>query len=287
MRQVAPVTESADLVVVHGDTNTTLAGALLANKQSRRLAHVEAGVRSYDRSMPEEVNRTLADHLSDLLFVPTQRDRQNLERENVTKGVHVVGNTVIDALIRHLPLAEKRSDALARFSLKPHDYLLLTFHRAQNVDGKVAIERALGAFEAVAKSIGFPILFPLHPRTREALKRHGLEGRAQAIEGLHIVDPVGYLDALVLEKNAALVLTDSGGLQEESCFLRVPCVTLRENTELPETIESGASVLAGTDPERVVAAVRRQLESKRDWPNPYGAGTTARLIATIVNQALG
>src|SRR5207245_7389974 len=132
-----------------------------------------AGVRSYDRSMPEEVNRTLADHLSDLLFVPTQRDRQNLERENVTKGVHVVGNTVIDALIRHLPLAEKRSDVLARFSLKPHDYLLLTFHRAQNVDGKIALERALGAFEAVATSIELPILFPLHPRTRDALKRHG------------------------------------------------------------------------------------------------------------------
>ena len=287
MRQVAGVTENADLVVVHGDTNTTVAGALLANKQGRRLAHVEAGIRSFDKSMPEEVNRIVADQLSDLLFAPTETSRENLRRENVTRGVHVVGNSVIDALIRHLPLAEKASDVLDRFDLDRGGYILLTFHRAENVDRPEALARALDGFAAATKAAGRPILFPMHPRTREALRRHGLEARARGTEGLRIVEPLGYLDTLVLEKYAALVMTDSGGLQEESCFLRVPCVTLRENTERPETLEIGSNVLAGTDPERVGAAVRRQLAARRDWPNPFGDGTTAKQIAAIVGASLG
>src|SRR5437867_1422382 len=151
MRQVAGVTEGANLVVVHGDTNTTVAGALLANKQGRRLAHVEAGIRSFDRTMPEEVNRIVADQLSDELFAPTETSRENLRKENVSRGVHVVGNSVIDALIRHLPLAEKRSDALDRLDLDPGGYLLLTFHRAENVDHAEPLARALDAFERVAK----------------------------------------------------------------------------------------------------------------------------------------
>jgi len=287
MRQIAGVTESADLVVVHGDTNTTVAGALLANKQSRRLAHVEAGIRSFDRTMPEEVNRIVADQLSDLLFSPTETSRENLRRENVTRGVHVVGNSVIDALMRHLPLAEKRSDALDRLDLDPGDYLLLTFHRAENVDRPETLSRALDAFEAVAKETGRTILFPMHPRTREALKRQALDARARSIAGLRIVEPVGYLDMLVLLKNAALVMTDSGGLQEEGCFLHVPCVTLRENTERPETLDIGSNVLAGTDPKRIVAAVKRMVDAKREWPNPYGDGTTAKKVARIVDASLG
>ncbi len=196
MRQVAGVTKDADLVIVHGDTNTTVAGALLANKQGRRLAHVEAGIRSFDKTMPEEIN------------------------------------------------------------------------------------------EAVAHESGLPILFPIHPRTAKRLREFGLENRADAVATLRRVEPTGYLDMLVLEKNAALVMTDSGGLQEESCFFRVPCVTLRENTERPETLAIRANVLAGTEPSRVAAAVRSQLASPRDWPNPYGDGTTARQIAAVVNAAL-
>jgi len=287
MRQVAEAFSGADLVLVHGDTNTTAAGALLANKLGLRLGHVEAGIRSFDKTMPEEVNRILADQLSDLLFAPTEISCENLRRENVASGVHVVGNSVIDALVANIAIAERRSDILGRLGLTPKEYLLLTFHRAENVDGKEALARALDAFDEVCRATGLPILFPIHPRTTKQLRRHGLEKRAAAIADLRRIEPTGYLDMLVLEKNAALVMTDSGGLQEESCFFRVPCVTLRENTERPETLEIGANALAGTDPRRVVAAVRRQMEASRDWPNPYGDGTTSKKIASIVDEFLG
>ena len=287
MRQIADVTEDADLVIVHGDTNTTVAGALLASKQGRRLAHVEAGIRSFDRTMPEEINRIVADQLSQMLFAPTPVSRENLRRENVTQGVHVVGNSVVDALIQNLPAAERASKVLANLGLTARGYLLLTFHRAENVDAKDRLARALDAFEAAIGESGMPLLFPIHPRTTKRLKEFGLEKRAAAIKGLRRIEPTGYLDMLVLEKNAALVMTDSGGLQEESCFFQVPCVTLRENTERPETLESGANVLAGTDPARVRAAVRRQRDAPRGWPNPYGDGTASRKIATLVDEQLG
>jgi UDP-N-acetylglucosamine 2-epimerase (non-hydrolysing) len=287
MRQVAGTAKEADLVVVHGDTNTTVAGALLANKLGRRLAHIEAGIRSFDKSMPEEVNRIIADQLSDLLFAPTETSRVNLQRENVTRGVHVVGNSVIDALVQNLPLAERRSSILKRLDLAKDGYVLLTFHRAENVDRAEKLAQALDAFEAVSKKTGLPILFPIHPRTTKMLRTLGLEKRAAAIPSLRRIDPTGYLDMLVLEKNAALVMTDSGGLQEESCFLHIPCVTLRENTERPETLKIGANVLAGTDPSRVVAAAETQLARQREWPNPYGEGTTGVRIAGAIAASLG
>src|SRR6058998_2308134 len=282
MRQVATVAKSADLVIIHGDTNTTVAGALLASKLDRPLAHVEAGIRSFDKSMPEEVNRIIADQLSNLLFAPTP-----VSRENVTEGVHVVGNSVIDALLQNLPIAEKRSDVLSRLGLTPHGYMVLTFHRSENVDSKERLSRALVAFERAADEAEMPILFPIHPRTAKRLQEFGLEKRADEQASLRRIEPTGYLDMLILEKNAALVMTDSGGLQEESCFFCVPCVTLRENTERPETLEIGSNVLAGTDPERVRDAVRRQLDTKRDWPNPYGDGTTGKQIAQRVAAHLG
>jgi UDP-N-acetylglucosamine 2-epimerase (non-hydrolysing) len=286
MRQVAGVTEEADLVIVHGDTNTTVAGALLAKKQGRALAHVEAGIRSFDKTMPEEMNRIVADHLADLLFAPTPTSALNLRQENVTRGVHTVGNSVIDALIQNLPDAEAKSDILSRVGLASRGYLLLTFHRAENVDSTDSLARALDAFEAAADEAGLPIVFPIHPRTTKRLREFGLETRAKGLSALHRIEPTGYLDMLVLEKEAAVVLTDSGGLQEESCFFHVPCVTLRESTERPETLAIGSNVLAGTDPKRVRAAVRRQLDAKRDWPNPYGDGTTARQVAEIVATSL-
>jgi len=287
MRQVATVAKEADLVIIHGDTNTTVAGALLARKLDRPLAHVEAGIRSFDKTMPEEVNRIIADQLSNLLFAPTATSRENLRRENVTEGVHVVGNSVIDALLQNLAIAEKRSDVLSRLGLTPGGYLLLTFHRSENVDSKERLARALAAFERAAHEAGLPILFPIHPRTARRLREFGLEARVAAQPTLRRIEPTGYLDMLVLEKNAALVMTDSGGLQEESCFFRVPCVTLRGNTERPETLEIGSNVLAGTDPERVRDAVRRQLDADRKWPNPYGDGTTGLQIAERVAAYLG
>jgi len=286
MRQIANVARDADLVIVHGDTNTTLAGALLANKLGRRLAHVEAGIRSFDKTMPEEVNRIVADQLSDLKFAPTEIARDNLAKENVHEGVHVVGNSVIDALLQNLPVAEAKSEILARLGLEKDRYILLTFHRAENVDRRERLVQALKAFEVAAREADRPIIFPVHPRTAKLLKETGLEERAAAIASLKKIEPLGYLEMLALEKNAALVMTDSGGLQEESCFLHVPCVTLRENTERPETLVIGANVLAGTEPSRVRAAVRRQLEVPRNWPNPYGDGTTGRRIASIVDAHL-
>ncbi len=287
MRQIADVTADADLVMVHGDTNTTVAGAMLACKQGRRLGHVEAGIRSFDKTMPEEVNRIIADQLSQFLFAPTPVSRENLRRENVTEGVHVVGNSVVDALVQNIAAAERRSRILADLGLQRRGYMVLTFHRAENVDTKARLARALDAFEAAIEEASLPILFPIHPRTTKRLREFGLEKRAAAIRDLRRIEPTGYLDMLVLEKNAALVLTDSGGLQEESCFFEVPCVTLRENTERPETLKIGSNVLAGTDPRRVRAAVRRQLGGKRSWANPYGDGTTARKIADIVAGHLG
>ncbi|HII40164.1 MAG TPA: UDP-N-acetylglucosamine 2-epimerase (non-hydrolyzing) [Thermoplasmata archaeon] len=286
MRQIASVAQDADLVVVHGDTNTTVAGALLANKLGRPLAHVEAGIRSFDRSMPEEINRIVADQLSNLLFAPTETSRGNLRKENLTQGIQVVGNSVIDALIENTRIARKRSTLLRRLGLKKRGYLLLTFHRAENVDDPERLSRALDAFEGASKEAGLPIIFPVHPRTAKMLKAHGLERRAAAIQTLRRMEPTGYLDLLALEESAALVMTDSGGLQEESCFFRVPCVTLRENTERPETLSLGANVLAGTDPSRVLEAVRRQMDVPRDWPNPFGDGTTGLRIAGVVDGFL-
>ncbi len=287
MRQIASVAQDADLVVVHGDTNTTVAGALLANKLSRPLAHVEAGIRSFDRSMPEEINRIVADQLSNLLFAPTETSRANLRAESVSQGVHVVGNSVVDALLENIQVAERRSSVLDRLDLTKGGYLVLTFHRAENVDQKERLARALDAFEAAARESGLPIVFPIHPRTSRRLRAFGLEDRAAGITPLRRIDPTGYLDMLLLEKNAALVLTDSGGLQEESCFFRVPCVTLRENTERPETLAIHANVLAGTDPSRVRSAVRDQLAVPRNWANPYGDGTTSARIASVVDGFLG
>ena len=287
IRQVAEVARDADLVIVHGDTNTTLAGALLASKLGRSLAHVEAGIRSFDRSMPEEINRILADQLSDLKFAPTVTARENLERENVREGIHVVGNSVIDALTQNIATAEKRSTVLEALGLTRGKYILLTFHRSENVDREASLAQAVEAFARVTKATGLEIVFPVHPRTAKQLKAFGLASRAAGIRGLRQIEPTGYLDLLVLEKNAALVMTDSGGLQEESCFFQVPCVTLRESTERPETLEIGHNVLAGTDPDRIEAAVRKQLVATRGWPNPYGDGTTGTRIAELVDGFLG
>ena len=287
IREVAPVTSAADLVIVHGDTNTTLAGAVLANKQAKALAHVEAGIRSFDRTMPEEINRTVTDHLADHLFAPTETARANLRRENVTRGVHVVGNSVIDALTQNIRTAEARSTILRDLGLSKGQYVLLTFHRKENVDRPGPLAAALDGFERVARGTGLEIVFPVHPRTAKMLEALGLQARVASVRGLRQIEPLGYLDLLVLEKNAALVMTDSGGLQEEACFFRVPCVTLRESTERPETLEIGANALAGTDPSRIEAAARRQLDAPREWPNPYGDGTTSKQIAARVDAVLG
>ena len=284
--QAASVASKADLVVVHGDTNTTLAGALLGNKLGKPVAHVEAGIRSFDRTMPEEVNRIITDQVSRVLLTPTETARRNLENEDVRLGVHVVGNSIIDAIMQNSDIAAKSSKIIKRLKLGGSRFAVLTLHRAENVDAPDRLKRVLQAMEAVASRHALTVVFPIHPRTEKAAKQFGLSSLLK-VPGLKVIPPTGYLDMLELERNASLVFTDSGGLQEEACFFHVPSVTLRENTERPETLDIGANVLAGTDPRRILEAADKQKDARREWPNPFGDGTTGRQIAQIVAKFFG
>jgi UDP-N-acetylglucosamine 2-epimerase len=267
--------ERPDWALIYGDTNSTLAGALAAVKLGICLGHVEAGLRSGDRRLPEEVNRIVADHCSDLLFCPTVTAVDNLRREGITEGVHPVGDVMCDSLLQNLPVAEAKSDVLARLGVSPGGYYLATIHRAANTDDPARLASIL---EGLRRLDG-PVVFPVHPRTRKAAESASLT----IGDGLMAVDPVGYADMLVLEKNARCVLTDSGGVQKEAYLLAVPCVTLREETEWPETLESGWNVLAGTDPERIVIAARRPAP-KGEPARCFGDGHAAERIVKALED---
>ncbi len=271
--------EAPDIVLVEGDTNTVLAGALAASKMHIPVGHVEAGLRSYDRRMPEEINRVLTDHISDYLFAPTEISKENLVREGLLNGVHVVGNTIVDATYQNLEIANERSKVLKQLNLKNKDYFLITMHRAENVDDKEILNKILIAFNRLSDVYAIPLIFPIHPRTRKMLDHFGLESMLDCIE---IIEPVGYLDFLILEKNAKLILTDSGGVQEEACILSVPCVTLRDNTERPETVNVGKNVLAGSDSDRVMRCVDDMIGSKLSDENPFGDGRSGARIMGII-----
>jgi len=271
-----------DLVLVVGDVNSTVSCALVAAKMGVRVAHVEAGLRSFERTMPEEINRVLTDTLSDLLFVSEQSGLINLAREGLDhEGVHFVGNVMIDSLLSNLPKADQ-SDVIDRFGLTEKSYAVLTMHRPANVDDPVALERLLGVIERVAARL--PIVFPAHPRTLERLEQFGLGGRLEAAKAITVLPPMGYLDFLKLVKHSRVILTDSGGIQEETTVLRVPCVTLRESTERPSTCMVGTNHLAGTDPARIWAKFEAALASD---PSSFGIpalwdGHAAERIAAIV-----
>ena len=271
--------EKPDLVIVHGDTNSTLAGALAASKLRIPLAHVEAGLRSYDRDMPEEINRVITDHISDFLFAPTDKEAQILRREGVGNDrIFVVGNTVVDSLMQNLKQATKRHDMLERFGVKKSGFFLITAHRPRNVDNEKNLRGILSALGELHRKYGMPIVYPMHPRTQRMFKRFGMKAPA----GITITEPLGYLEFLQLMSNAKLILTDSGGVQEEACVLRIPCVTLRENTERPETLDVGANILAGTDPKRILKSVENMLQKKPDWNNPFGDGKAAERIMEVL-----
>jgi UDP-N-acetylglucosamine 2-epimerase len=266
--------EAPDLVLVYGDTNSTLAGALVAAKLNLPLGHVEAGLRSFNRAMPEEINRVAADHCSTLLFCPTATSMENLRREGITDGVSLTGDVMYDAALLYGEKAERKSDALERLGLAPRGYVLATVHRAENTDDP---SRLRGIVEALA-ACGRTVLFPVHPRTRAKLAASGLDRALAAAPSVRAVDPVGYFDMVRLEKNAAAVLTDSGGVQKEAYFYRVPCVTLRNETEWVETVEDGWNRLAGADPAAVLAA----LEASGSPPEPrfsFGDGRAAEAVA--------
>lgn len=269
------VKEEPDMVLVYGDTNTTLAGALAAAKLHIPVAHIEAGLRSFNRAMPEEINRVITDHLSALLFAPTQTAARNLQREGITEGVHLVGDVMYDALLKHRQLARAKSRVLEKFHLEARKYALATVHRAENTDN---LERLRGIFTALqAISQDRTVVVPLHPRTRQAIG----PSVTRADQRLILTEPVSYLDMLLLESESRLILTDSGGVQKEAYFFRVPCVTLRDETEWVETVDTGWNVLAGANPEAIVEAARQVRHGRDDAPL-FGEGTASRRIVELV-----
>ncbi|HOQ85886.1 MAG TPA: UDP-N-acetylglucosamine 2-epimerase (non-hydrolyzing) [Phycisphaerae bacterium] len=284
MKRFEPVVleHKPDWVLVVGDVNSTIACALVAKKLGVGVAHVEAGLRSFDRTMPEEINRVLTDAISDLLFVSEPSGLENLAREGVDSDrVHFVGNVMIDTLKSNLAKAE-RSTVLERLGLTKRGYNVVTLHRPSNVDDAVALGRIADALEVIQQDL--PTVFPMHPRTRGNLARFGLAERFAAMRQLQIIEPLGYLDFLKLTGQAAVVLTDSGGIQEETTILGVWCLTLRENTERPVTIDSGTNRLVGTDPANVIASYRECRSKSLDTPPvpEKWDGRAAERIAAIL-----
>jgi len=269
-----------DAVVVYGDTNSTLAGALAAAKLHFPVLHVEAGLRSFNREMPEEINRVLTDHLSDMLFAPTDGAVTNLVREGIDRDqIYKVGDVMYDAALLYAKRAEEKSDILSQLLVNPVSYILVTVHRAQNTD---CTERLQVICETLRRLAGqMPVIFPMHPRTRKVLERSGLLSR---LENVRLIDPLGYLDMVMLEKNARLVLTDSGGVQKEAFFYRVPCVTLREETEWVELVELGWNRLAPpTSADVQWNAVERALSCPpAQEAHPYGLGDAGEKIAALI-----
>jgi UDP-N-acetylglucosamine 2-epimerase (non-hydrolysing) len=266
------------LLLVGGDANTNLAGALAARKLHISVGHIEAGERSGDWRMPEEHNRVMIDHIADHLFATDAKSVANLEREHVRGTVHLVGNPIVDASLQHVGTAMRRSNALARFGVEPGRYALLTTHREENVDVAANLHGALEGVAEAARALGLKVLFLVHPRTRKRLAEFGLGAWAEALPGVVAADAVGYLDFLALLANSCLVFTDSGGVQQEACIHQVPCVTLRDNTEWTETVAIGANRLAGCDPVRIAAAARTALTAARRWEMPFGEGAAARIV---------
>ncbi len=288
MQKFEPVLlrEKPDWVVVVGDVNSTLACALVAVKLGVKVAHVEAGLRSRDRTMPEEINRLLTDQLADLLFTPSQDGDENLLAEGVPEErIRFVGNIMIDSLFKYLERAQK-SPIRKQLNLNERDYAVLTLHRPSNVDDR---ENFAGIIRALATIAGrLPIIFPVHPRTRKTIAALGLETAIKNIAGLTLIEPLGYLDFLGLYSNAKLVLTDSGGLQEETTALGIPCLTLRENTERPVTVSLGTNHVVGISPERIIDAAMEALNqtlvpSSRSVP-PLWDGRTADRIVDYLSE---
>jgi UDP-N-acetylglucosamine 2-epimerase len=267
--------EQPALVIVRGDTNSTLAGALAASKLHIPTAHVEAGERSFDRRMPEEINRLVADRLADLHFCVSQAAMEHLAAEGITKSVHWVGDVMLDAMLQNRQIARRKSNILAQLGLKPGAYTLATIHRAANTDNSFRLQQIVDIFNSVAETI----VFPAHPRTRKALHELGTQFKPH----VKLIEPVGYFDIIALEDNARLIATDSGGVQREAYFLEIPCLTLRDETEWSETVAVGWNKLVGTDPERVLE-LWFSFIPPAEHPPIFGNGTTGKRIVQILEE---
>jgi UDP-GlcNAc3NAcA epimerase len=267
-----------DCVLVYGDTNSTLAGALAAAKAGIPLAHVEAGLRSYNRAMPEEINRVICDHISDLLLCPTTAAVENLTKEGITKGVHHVGDVMYDALLKDLEPARKKSQIISKLGLKKGGYALATVHRAANTDDPVRMRAIL---EGLA-SLDIRVVFPAHPRTHKRIDEWNLQG---SIGNILMIEPVGRFDMLLLQANANCILTDSGGIQKEAYWAGVRCMTLREETEWVETVDAGWNKLVGTDPQTIRSVFESWIPTGARKPL-YGDGHASEKICSILSSYL-
>jgi UDP-GlcNAc3NAcA epimerase len=267
--------ERPDYLLVYGDTNSTVAGALAAAKLSVPVAHVEAGLRSHNRAMPEEINRLVADHLSQLLLCPSDAAVKNLESEGITRNVHLVGDVMLDVLNWAKQRLPKRiEEILSRWSLTKRGYLLATIHRSENTNDRARLQQILNAFECIDEII----VFSLHPRTRKAIAEAG----CHVPPHVRVIEPIGYLDMVALASNARLILTDSGGLQKEAYWLSTPCITLRDETEWVETVQTGWNTLAGADSDRIIAAAR-SFSPNGTHPSLYGDGRAAEKCVELFN----
>ena len=275
--------ENISILLVEGDTNSVLAGGLAAAKLNIPVGHVEAGLRSYDKRMPEEINRILVDHVSSFLFAPTQLAENILIKEGIPKErIFVTGNTIVDAVYENLLLSDTNLDLLSRFGIKEKQFFLLTLHRQENVDDPERLQKVFAGLDLIYSKYNMPILYPIHPRTKKRIAQFKLN----LPNGVVLCEPVGYLEFLHLLSKSSLVLTDSGGIQEEACILKIPCVTLRENTERPETLEVGSNILVGTDPSAILKGIKKMLGKKNQWVNPFGDGKSGQRIVNIVLENL-
>jgi UDP-N-acetylglucosamine 2-epimerase len=281
--EMAMQQQKPERVLVYGDTNSTIAASLSACKLQLPVAHVEAGLRSFNRTMPEEHNRVLTDHCSDLLLCPTNTAINNLKLEGLTRGVHLVGDTMLDAVLRFAEIAQERLPILNALGLKPGGYLLATLHRPYNTDNPENLSSILAAFAETSETI----VFPVHPRTRKKIAE--LESASKLISSsgnVKMIEPVGYLDMLILEQHARLLLTDSGGIQKEAFFFGVPCITLRPETEWVETVETGWNVLAGADKVSILSAVSEHKWPTEKPPEVFGNGRAAEAIVGALTDEL-
>ena len=269
--------EKPDLVLVYGDTNSTLAAAVSASKMNIKLAHVEAGLRSFNRKMPEEINRIVADRLSNLLFCPTETAVKNLQKEGMVEGVHNIGDVMFDAALKFAPIAEGKSKILEKESLSPGDYLLITLHRPENTDYFQNMKNIVSALIDSSKQI----VFPVHPRTIKYLKHYKLFKKFVRAENIKLLEPVSFIDMIVLEKNAQKILTDSGGVQKEAYFYKIPCITLREETEWVETVEDGWNCIVAANYEKILDAIKNFSPSKHQKGH-YGDGKASVELCRLI-----
>lgn len=267
--------EKPDFVLVYGDTNSTLAGALAASKLLIPVIHIEAGLRSFNKAMPEEQNRILTDHISDLLLVPTEDAIKNLTNEGIKKGIHNVGDVMYDAVLMFKEIAKSKSGLLKELDVNSGEYILTTIHRAENTND---INRLRNMIEALNES-GEKIILPLHPRTKKFIEGYGLNFN----ENIKVIDPIGYLEMLMLEENSKMIVTDSGGVQKEAYFMGKPCITMRDETEWVETVECGWNVVVGTDKSKILDNIRN-FKPTRIQQAIFGDGNAAQKILNIINE---